>query len=327
MNKRERVLAALEGREPDYVPGCFWRHFPPEQSKGEVFVREQIRFYRDTDEDFLKISCDGYFGWPEETLRNLKEPEELYRMKHLGEEHPFIREQIERAKAIAGKMREETCCFYTMFCPLSYFRLETGWDRMMECIRKDPEAVKYACDIIADDLCRMVKGILEAGCDGIFYSVQNAEVTRFTYEEYREWVTPSDKKVLEYANTLSRYNIIHCCGWDADEAGTVNRMEVWKDYPSAAVSWASAVDKLNAAQVRSFFGKKAAWGGFDNRRCGVLYRGSREEVCKETRKLIREAGKAGYLLGPDCSLPDDIPAERIRWALEAARNEEEEKDV
>lgn len=51
MNKRERVLAALNNEEVDYVPGCFWRHFPPEQSHGEIFIREQIKFYRDMDLD------------------------------------------------------------------------------------------------------------------------------------------------------------------------------------------------------------------------------------------------------------------------------------
>lgn len=320
MNKRERVLAALEGRKTDYVPGCFWKHFPSDKSKGEIFIREQIKFYRDTDEDFLKISCDGYFGWPEECLRNLEQPSQLYHMKRLGTDHPFIREQIERAKAVASLIKEEVCCFYTMFCPLSYFRLQVGWDKMMQCIRKDPEAVKYACSVIAEDLCELVRGILEeSGCDGIFYSVQNAEINRFTYQEYRDWVTPSDRKVLEYANTLSKYNILHCCGWDADEAGTVNRIEVWQDYPAAAINWASSVDGMDAGEVCAFFGVHAAWGGFDNRKCGTLYRGTKEEVQKETRRLIKNTENFGYLLGPDCSLPDDISEERIRWVLEEAR--------
>ena len=137
-----------------------------------------------------------------------------------------------------------------MFCPLSYLRLEVGWDKMMECMGEDPDAVRYACDVIAEDVCSLVEGLLEeAGCDGVFYSVQNAEITRFTYDEYRSWVTPSDKKVLAQANTPVHYTILHCCGWDADEAGTTNRMEVWKDYESAAVSWAMYVDHLEIGRA------------------------------------------------------------------------------
>lgn len=44
MNKRERVLAALNNEEVDYVPGCFWRHFPPEQSHGEILSESRSNF-------------------------------------------------------------------------------------------------------------------------------------------------------------------------------------------------------------------------------------------------------------------------------------------
>ena len=32
---------------------------------------------------------------------------------------------------------------------------------MMECMREDPDAVRYACDIIAEDVCSLVEGLLE----------------------------------------------------------------------------------------------------------------------------------------------------------------------
>ena len=46
---------------------------------------------------------------------------------------------------------------YTLFCPLSIFRLQVGWDKMMECIKKDPVAVMRACDMIAEDENRQVR--------------------------------------------------------------------------------------------------------------------------------------------------------------------------
>jgi len=320
MNKRERVLAALNNQEVDYVPGCFWRHFPAEKSHGQIFVDEQIKFFTDTDVDFMKISCDGYFGWPADALKNLDSAKDLYQMKHLGKAHPFIREQVERAKSITAVLHEECCVFYTMFCPLSYLRLQIGWDKMMECMKEDPDAVMFAVNIIGEDVNHLVQGLLaEAGCDGIFYSVQSAEVNRFTYEEYRSWVTPSDKLVLNYANSLSSLNIIHCCGWDADDAGTVNQMEVWQDYESAAVNWASYVDHLDVSAAKEFFGDRCVLGGFDNRKRGVLYHGNREEIQAETRRLIGEVKKRGFILGADCSLPDDIDPEHIKWVLEESR--------
>ena len=36
MNKKMRVLAALENRETDHVPAAFWFHFPAEKAEGQA---------------------------------------------------------------------------------------------------------------------------------------------------------------------------------------------------------------------------------------------------------------------------------------------------
>lgn len=322
MNKRERVLAALHNEEVDHVPGCFWRHYSPELERGEDVVEAHLKFYKDTDVDFLKISSDGYFGWPAKVLQNLTDASQLYEIEHISQESPFIREQVERAKAIVSRLNGECVTMYTLFCPLSIFRLQVGWDKMMECMKADPKAVMHACDVIAEDEIGLIRALIqEAGVDGIFYSVQNAEVTRFTLEEYKEWVEPSDRKVLDFTNSISDCNVLHCCGWDADEAGTVNHMESWQEYPSACISWASYVDHKDITQVREFFRGRPAWGGFDNRSCGLMYNGTEEEIKAETKRLIAQGGRKGYILGPDCSLPTDIDPQRIKWVIEAARSE------
>lgn len=315
MNKRERVLAALENREVDRVPVGFWHHFPPEMAKGQACIDAHLNYYRATGQDFIKIMCDGYFGFPNEVLSNMKEVADLYRMKPLGKDHPFIREQVERARAIVEAVNGECCVFYSVFCPLSYFRLEVDWDKMMECIRQDPEAVRHACACIAQDAKELVRALIEeAGCDGIYYCVQNAEEFRFSAEEYRDLVTPSDKEVLDYANTLSRHNILHCCGWGGDK----NRVEVWQDYEAAAVNWAVYVEGISIEEGRRFFGGKCVLGGFDNRKEGVLYSGTREEIEAFTGQVIREGGKCGYIVGADCTIPGDIDYSHIRWVVEAA---------
>lgn len=321
MNKRERVQAFFENKPVDHVPCCFWRHYSPEMERGESVVEAHLKFYQDTDLDIAKISSDGYFGWPEKTLKDLTDPEQLYRMGHVTMDSPFMKEQVARASEIVRRLNGECFTFYTLFCPLAIFRLQVGWDKMMECFAKDPDAVLHACDIIAQDEMQLIHALIcDAGVDGIFYSVQNAEMTRFTLEQYKKWVEPSDRKVLEYANSLTPYNVLHCCGWDADEEGTHNHLESWQEYPSGAVSWASYVDHKNVPEIREFFHGRPAWGGFDNRTCGLLYRGTKEEIQEETKRLIHEGGRSGYMLGPDCSLPNDIDNERIRWIVETARN-------
>lgn len=328
MNKRERVAAFFANQEVDRVPACFWRHYSPEWERGEDVVEAHLKFYRETGLDIVKISSDGYFGWPAKTLQNLQDPAELYNIEHIGMDTAFMSEQVARADAIVKKLNGDCFTFYTLFCPLSIFRLQVGWDKMMECMKKDPAAVMHACDVIADDEIALIDALInKAGVDGIFYSVQNAEVTRFTLDEYKKWVEPSDRKVLDFTNSISQYNVLHCCGWDADEAGTHNHMESWKDYPAGAVSWAAYVDKLDVTQIREFFANRPAWGGFDNRTCGLVYTSTKEQIKAETKRLIRQGGHKGFMLGPDCSLPTDIDIERIRWIMEAAAEEAGEVPV
>lgn len=316
MNKRERVIAAFKGQETDHVPVCMWQHVPEKYwADDNLFAECQLNAYKNTDVDFMKLSGDRYFTWPSPVLDRIEKAEDLYRLEPLGPNHPHIRGQIERTKKIVAGLKGECVALYLVFVPLSCLRLKIGYPKMMQLIRENPDAMKYACKVIAEDQKLLVNGIIrEAGADGIFYSVQNGEVDRFTYEEYRDWVTPSDKAVLDYANSISDMNAIHFCAWE----GTPNRLSVWEDYHAPVISWSRYMDIPDIREAKKHFGC-TVWGGFDNRPGTFLYTASREEIEKETANLIQQGGKQGYILGADCSIHDELQEERIRWVAEAAR--------
>ena len=316
MNKRERVTAAFRGQEVDHVPVCMWQHVPPEYwGDDDAFARVQVKFLEDTDVDFMKLSGDKYFGWPSPILEGIESANELMKITPLGPDHPYIRGQIERTKKVVQALGGECPALYLVFAPLSCIRLKIGYPKMMQFIRENPKAMKHACRIVAGDLKLLVQGLIqEAGADGIFYSVQNGEESRFTYEEYRDWVTPSDKEVLDCANSLSEMNAIHFCAWEEER----NRLSVWEDYKAPVISWSRYFDIMDIREAKKHFGC-TVWGGFDNRPGTFLYTAGREEIEKETENLIAQGGKQGYILGSDCSIRNDLPEERIRWVVEASR--------
>jgi len=316
MNKRERVIAAFRGQEVDHVPVCMWKHVPNEfWADDEKFVACQLNSYKVTDVDFMKLSGDKYFGWPEPAIVSATKADDLFNVKPLGADHPHIRGQIERTKKIIEGLNGECVALYLIFAPLSYIRLQIGFPKMMQFIRENPEAMKHACNVVAQDVKLLVKGIIEeSGADGIFYSVQSGEENRFTYEEYRDWITPSDKDVLEYANTLSDLNAIHLCAWE----DVPNRLSVWADYKAPVISWSRYIDIMDIDEAKKTFGC-TVWGGFDNRHGTLLYSGTREEIEAEVANLIAQGGKKGYILGADCSIHEELPEEKIRWVVEAAR--------
>ncbi len=316
MNKRERVTAAFKGLETDHVPVCMWKHVPREYwDDDDRFAAFQAKFLRDTDVDFMKLSGDKYFGWPSPVLKGIEKAEDLYRIEPLGEDHPFIRGQIERTRRVVKALDGECPAICLVFVPLSCIRLSVGYPMMMKLIREDPEAMKHACAVVAEDLKLLVRGFIrEAGADGIFYSVQNGETDRFTYEEYRDWVMPSDKAVLDYANSLSDMNAIHFCAWEE----VPNRLSVWEDYRAPVISWSRYMDIMDIREAKKHFGC-TVWGGFDNRSGTFLYTADRKEIERETESLILQGGKSGYILGADCSIHDELDEARIRWVTETAR--------
>ena len=315
MNKRERVLAAMNLQPVDRPPVGFWFHFKAEQGVGEACVQAHLDYYNHIDVDMVKIMCDSYFDYPNPVAKAVKEPKDWYAMKPLGKDSPFIREQVERARAVKAGLKDDMVVIYNVFAPFSLIRFGVGDDLVMDHLRREPEAIAYALDVIAEDCCTLSELLVtDAGIDGIYYCVQGGEKNRFTPEEYRRLITPTDKRVLEHANKFSDTNVLHCCGW----AGIPNNLEIWQDYPAKAVNWACFVENMNLVEGMKFFGGRCVLGGFDNRPQGVLYSGTREEVEAETARLIQRAGKTGVILGADCTLPATVDVNRFSWVVEAA---------
>ncbi len=318
MDKRERVLACMNHLTVDRPPVGFWFHFSDEQKMGAACVQAHLDYYNHVDVDLAKIMCDGYFDYPNPLAQSVQKASDWYHLKPLGKNHPFLREQVDRAKAVKDGLKDDMCVFYNVFAPFSSIRYGTSDELVMAHLREDPQAVAYALGIIAEDnstLCELL--MTEAGCDGIYYCVQGGEKDRMTGETYRAYVTPSDKAVLSHANKFSPYNILHCCGW----AGIPNRLENWQDYPAKVINWAVFIEEMDLVRGRAFFGGKTVLGGCDNRKTGVLYTGSKAEVQSFVRKLVSSFDQdTGYMIGADCTLPADIDKKRIQWVIEAVNS-------
>lgn len=321
MDKRTRVLNALNKQPVDHVPVGMWYHFSGENTIGEACVQAHLSYYRDTDLDFLKVMSDA-FSYP--IPKTIRKAEDWWSLEPLGEDHPFIRDQVWRARRIVEEIGRERCVFYNVFAPFSCIRAGSSDPMVMAHLKENRQAVMHALDVIASDLallCQLL--ITEAGCDGVYFCVQGGEKGRFTPEEYREMIAPSDLFVLEHANRFSDNNILHCCGW----AGDQNQLELWTDYPVKCVNWAVFVEDLPIPEGRVLYGDKAVLGGFETLHLneemteykGLLYSGTKEEIQAYTKELILFCGKRGLLLGGDCTIASFIDHERVRWVVEAAR--------
>ena len=314
MDKKTRVLNALQGKEVDVIPCGFWMHFPG-KPRGEDSVRAYLNFYRATDLDFIKIMSDGAMFAFDEPIQKASD---WRHVRAKGKNSAFVQDSLNRARRIIDETKGECCVYYNMFAPFSIIRFFAGDARVMEHVKEDCDSVMSALNAIAEDSSILARALIEeAGCDGIYDSVQGGEINRFSAEEYKRIVMPSDRMILDAANEVSDKNIFHMCGYD----GVRNHLEVWREYPATIYNWATHIENITLSQGRKYLQPacKCILGGFDNRKCGVLYNGDKESIQAEAKRLVEDAGRIGTIIGADCTIPNDIDLDHIRWVVEAVR--------
>lgn len=328
--KRELVLKAFRGEAVDRVPVGFWHHFTEESEWLHGFENPAIieknraghkAFIADVKPDFVKLMSDGYFAYPQPAFKNFSSISELATIEPLGADHPWITAQVELVKNLIADFPEDIVAIYNIFAPVTYFKWlvgkVAGGDDLIANFRvEDAVALKHVLDVIAQDIASLTQRVIqEAGADGIYLSVQSIQDSRFSDEDYKNIIAPSELTVLEAANQAGGVNILHICGYE----GARNDIHLFKNYPAQVINWAVGPEGISLAEGREIFGGRTVLGGFQNDTDGLLYKGSKEEIQAEAKRLIAEAGTTGLVLGADCTIPSDIDHERIQWVREAAR--------
>ena len=341
-DKRQLVWDALNNRETERVPVGFWFHFASEQEfyKGledEAIVRKNIdghlKFYEAFKPDFVKLMSDGFFGYPNAALANVKSARDLAAIKPIGIDHPWFEKQVALVKELTAKFGSEVFTFYNIFGPATTlkFLLGKGNDgnrALADLIIEDPKAVRRALDVIANDLSTLASRVIdEGGADGIYLSVQNVQDKRISPAVYRSVIEPGEKAVLKAANRASKAahagksdhpeisgragaaNILHICGYE----GSRNDLSLYRDYDAKAINWAVTVEGVPLSAGKELFRGKAVIGGFSNGKGSLIHKGSREAVEAYTDGLLSGAGRKGVIIGADCTVPSDIDLSRLEW--------------
>jgi len=306
MNKIERVRAALRGEAPDVTPASFWFHFPPEQRAGKAMADAHVSYYRAAAPDFLKVMNDNIYALT--GVAAIERPADWRKLRPAPQASLPYRDQLDGLKRILDAIGDEALVITTIFNPYSTGNDISG-NRVTEQMRADPEAVSAGLATIAESLAEFAATCIRAGAAGIYFSAQGGEGDRFTAEMWEQYVRPHDLTVMRSAVSAgSTFDVLHICG-----AGL--RLEGYAGYPAHAVNWAPQLDNLSLSQGRLLF-RRPIVGGVDQR--GPIVGGSREQIAAEVQTAIAEAGRAGFMVGAGCTLPNDIAVEHLAWAVEAA---------
>jgi len=317
MNKRERVIAAINGEPVDKVPASFSLHFNKDKAFGEEGIKSHLEFFQRTNTDILKIMNENLLPY----MGEIRKPQDWRNIKTISLKDDFMQAQIDFVKRILDKCDNTAFTVGTIhgitasaIHPIeAIYGYEATRELLCQHIREDKAPVMDAIKRITDGLCQLAQKYIELGLDGVYYASLGGEKRYFTNEEFEECIAPFDKMVLSAVKEKNAYNCLHICKNDLN----MQRYASYKDFADI-VNWGIYETNYSLEEGRNLFDGVTIMGGLANR-SGVLVDATDDELVQAVKSLISSFGKTKFILGADCTLPTEISYERILTAVNAVK--------
>ena len=316
MNKKERVMAVVNGGTPDHIPSGFWLHFPAGNEGGAQAVKTHIDFFEQTGTDICKVMNEHLL--PQDL--SIKTPADWSHVRPFDKKAKYLQEQIDLIKRIADEMAGSAVLLATIHGVTASISHVLGggalYDRdkllQVKHLRFNPDGMRSAIEAVTEILCYLSEECIAAGADGIYYAALGGEKYGYTREEFDAFIRPADLAIMEAAKNRPCFNVLHICKDNID-------LDKYVGYPGEVVNWGVYSENLSLEDGRKLFPGKVVLGGLDDR-SGVLVDGTLEDIDAAVADVIHSFGTKGFILGADCTLPTELSCERIRRAVDAAAN-------
>jgi uroporphyrinogen decarboxylase len=335
MNNRERVLTALNHRQPDKVPydirftqkahakmaqyygdpefdsklgNCFtwFRPYPRNMRYrlvGPDIWQDEfgVRWNRTIDKD-IGVPCNQLV-----TPQNINEfqwpdPNDPTR-------YDFIKEAVKKAGDGATLVS------------LGFALFERAWTLAgMENLLIYMLTDKHFVNLLLDKILEYNLGIIEHACSldidifrlGDDWGHQRGLIMGI--DLWREFIKPRIKEMYQLAKSKGKYVMIHCCGKvdelfpDLIECG----LDIFNPFQP---------EVMDVFQMKRLYGERLCfYGGISTQR--TLPYGTVAEIKDEVKRLIEVVGEhGGYIASPAHDIPADAKAENIAAMIEVLQNQ------
>ncbi len=330
MTSRERVWAALAGRDVDRPPVSFWGHSYHRESSAADLVEATLEAWRRYRWDWVKLNPRKHYhvepwgvryrypGLPDAKPRLEDWPVHAAAdWAGVGPRPPdagALGEQLEAVRALRRALPADVPLVETVFTPLAVLgEMVERPEELRAHLDSHPGLVRGALEAVTATFVPFVRELLRAGADGIYLAtVDWASADLLTPALHRAWSRPYDLRVLAAAADAP-FDVLHVCGHR-------NLLFELGDYPVAAFSWA-ATDPTNPTLADGAARLGAAvMGGISQD--GALLAGEPAAVLAEVEAGLRATGGRRWLVAPGCSIrPESPPANllAVRDAVASTR--------
>lgn len=302
--KTQRVLAALQGDDPDRVPFAAWMHFATQHLEPQETAGLHERFFQAYDLDLMKVMNDYPYPLPE-GMDQVDGADAMRRFEPLDAPVAFER-QLDVIRELRRRLGSDLIILDTVFNPFGVAQvlLKRSFDDLKT---RYPEEFRRLLQVIAESLHRYVRASLRAGASGIFYSVNGASASLLGPDEFEASVRELDRSILSAAADAAM-NVCHAHGDDP-------RVLDLLDYPVHAFSWSHLATSPSIAAFRQR-SDACVIGGIDERL--TIVRKHPSDIRADILGAVRDAGRTRFIIGPGCSLASETPVRLIEAARFAA---------
>lgn len=241
-----------------------------------------------------------------ETLRNLALPN-----PHTDGRMP---EKLKAIRLLRERFGDTVLVEGSCAAPYSSVGLLFGLQETMILAATEPDLLHEACEFFVELQSRYVKAQIEAGAHAVWLGDCNAFSGMLSLEQYRRFAFPSCKRLVEKAHEHGA--IVHLHNSEISPAYLLAESQLGADI----VNCGPAADV--AAAKKALAGKTCLSGNLDP--IEVLLRGTREEVARETERIVKTCYPGGgYLFCTGEMNPRDTPVENMEAMIEAVRRSSE----
>lgn len=313
---RDRVLAAIQGEVIDRPPMTLWRHWPIDDQDAEVHATVAVEHHGGLGLDLLKLTPSAAYmseAWGARTeYRGDVMGVRDYVSRPIGSaadwdhivpldvaQSPSLQREVDVVRLVRDHVGPAVPVLPTVFTPLSVVRYLAGDGFFLPHLRMHRADVERALDAITETTIGLVRALLAAGADGIYFSLLPASHTMVSMQEYREVALPRDQQVFAAAeDSVLRVAHFHL---------PFPLLPLSRHLPANVVSWEHAGSGPSLAEGMEVTGK-AVMGGVDQ--LGLLAHGRAADVAAEVRRvaaIAREPRSHGVIVATSCSYPLTAP--------------------
>jgi uroporphyrinogen decarboxylase len=297
MTPRERIATVLKGGTPDRTPFTFWYHFHLDPPAGPNLAEAEIDFYRTYRPDVFKTMHDIQY----EDSERVRGIEDWSGLRSLPAHEGNFGMQVETTRLIVERAREfDVPVVHTVFNTFRYANQISG-GRLLEHLRQDPERVHAGLRVITDSLVAFVRGLVDAGADGIYFAVHGPSDDMATPIEYEANFLDLDKDVLQAVGGAG-LNIMH------PHSYSKLYFDLVLELPTHVCCWSDREAGPSLTDVRAKT-DRCLMGGINEL---AIPSRTPEQIRAEARDAIEAMRGSPFILSPGCSVPLDATPEQMR---------------